>query len=126
MLGGETLTEFSNFVDDVFVLAGVGVTADAGVVEGEAATFRVTLGGALRVPVTVDWAASGSAINAGPEPSGSVTIDAGKLSVAISVLTPDNSVDEDDKTLTVTISEPADGLAPGATITITSATVDHL
>ena len=121
--GGETLTEFENFVDDVFVLVGVGVTADAGVVEGEAATFRVTLGGALGVPVTVDWAASGSAINAGPEPSGSVTIDAGKLSAAISVLAPDDSVDEDDQTLTVTISEPAGGLANGAKITTTSATV---
>ena len=123
LFGSETLVETLNFVDDVFVLVGVGVTADAGVVEGEAATFRVTLGGALGVPVTVDWAASGSAINAGPEPSGSVTIDAGKLSAAISVLAPDDSVDEDDQTLTVTISEPTGGLANGAKLTTTSATV---
>ena len=121
--GSETLVETFNFVDDVPVLAGVGVTADAvtGVVEGEAVPFRVTLGGALIVPVTVDWAASGSAINAGPEPSGSVTIDAGKLSVAISVQVPDDSLDEDDQTLTVTISAPADGLANGAKITTTTA-----
>ena len=111
----ETPVEDRAFLTNIPVLAGVDI-ADTTTVEGEAATFEVSIGGTLEVPVVVDWAVtSGSPTNADTEPSGSVTIPIGDTSATFDVATADNFVDEaTNETFAVTISAPTGGLAEGA------------
>ena len=120
---GNKFDETRVYITDIPVLVGVDI-ADTSSVEGEVATFEVSIGGVLEVPVTVDWAiTSGSPTDASTQPSGSVTIPAGDTSVTFNVATSNNFVDEPtNETFAVTISEPSGGLAQGAKIRTSTAT----
>ena len=76
--------------------------------EGEL-EFAIRLEGRSAKPVTVDWATSAGTATPGQdytEASGTLTIAPGKTSGAIQVAVTDDDLDEDDETLTVTLSAP--------------------
>ena len=101
--------------------------ADASAAEGDAATFTVTLDAAASEEVTVDWATSVATSNTAAqsdfsEGNGTLTFAAGDIMKTFTVATVEDSVDEDDETFTVTLSNvnpasaaslPADATAIG-------------
>ena len=95
------------------------------VVEGGEATFTVRLSHASASDVTVEWSVGGTA-TAGDDYAGTgeatvLTFAAGETEKTVRVQTVDDTVDEQDETLTVTLSNPSGAtLGPvfSATVTI--------
>ena len=94
--------------------------ADASATEGNAVEFTVSLSGASGQQVTAQYATSNGTAESGTDftaASGTVTFAAGETSQTVSVATTDDSVDEEDETLTVTLSSPANATLGDATAT---------
>ena len=97
------------------------VSEDAGAV-----SFTITRSHvATDFPLTVPYALSGTAVPGGDytAPSGSVTIPAGETSAPLSIALVDDTTDEADETLIVTISPDA-AYDPGANATATTTILD--
>ena len=95
--------------------------------EGEL-EFAVRLEGRSAKPVTVDWATSAGTATPGQdytEASGTLTIAPGKTSGAIQVAVTDDDLDEDDETLTVTLSAPANATLAEGGATANGVIVDN-
>ena len=98
--------------------------ADATVAEGEAARLAVTLDHASAATLRIGFAAApGSATAADFESlTGTLTFAPGETVQTLSVPTTQDTLNEDDETFTVTLSDASDGLGLGdstATVTIT-------
>ncbi len=94
--------------------------ADASATEGDEVTFTVSLSEASGRQVTVDYATSSGTAESGTDftaASGTLTFAAGDSSRTVSVATADDTVDENDETFTLTLSN-----ASGATLGNTTAT----
>ena len=91
---------------------------DANATEGSAVSFSVILGPASATAVTVDWTASvatgntAEASDLGTPLTGSLTFTAGQTLKSFTVNTAQDTIDEDNETFTVTLSNPV-----GASIT---------
>ena len=80
---------------------------DASATEGDAVEFTVSLSEASGQQVTVDYATSGGTAESGADytaASGTLAFEAGQTSKTVSVTTTDDSVDEEDETFTLTLS----------------------
>ena len=98
--------------------------ADASATEGSAVEFTVTLSPAAATDVTVGYATTdGTATSDSSDPDGAdftapasgaeLTIGAGATSATISIVTGDDTVNEEDETFTVTLSSPSSNAATG-------------
>ena len=90
--------------------------------------FAIRLEGRSAKPVTVDWATSAGTATPGQdytEASGTLTIAPGKTSGAIQVAVTDDDLDEDDETLTVTLSAPANATLAEGGATANGVIVDN-
>ena len=100
-------------VDDVTVAEGNSGTVNA--------TFTVSLSAASGRRVTVDWAAqsgAGDTATVGTDytaGSGTLTFSAGETEKSIDVAVNGDTLDEDDETFTVTLSDPGDATLSDAT-----------
>ena len=86
----------------------VGV-ADARAVEGTAVPFAVTLSTASGREATVDYATSDGTATAGSDfdaMAGTLTFAPGETRLTVDVPTTDDGIDEDDETLTLTLTNP--------------------
>ena len=98
---------------------------DASAKEGTPLSFTVSLSRALSSDVTVEYATSVSATNTAASDDftavdgETLTIAAGGSSGSITVQTVDDSNIEDDETFTLTLSNPSDNAALGATFSAT-------
>ncbi len=93
---------------------------EASATEGDEVTFTVSLSAASSRQVTVDYATSGGTAVSGTDftaASGTLTFAAGDSSRTVSVATADDTVDENDESFTLTLSN-----ASGATLGNTTAT----
>ena len=84
--------------------------SDASASEGEGVEFTVSLSAASGERVTVQYATSSGTAESGTDftaASGTVTFGAGETSKTVSVPTADDSLDEEDETFTLTLSNPA-------------------
>ena len=94
--------------------------ADVSAEEGEDLTFTVALSPPSTETVTVDWATSGGTATSGTDftaGTGKLTFAAGDTEKTFTVLTTDDSTEEDDETFTVTLSSPTNATISGATAT---------
>ncbi len=94
--------------------------ADVSAEEGEDLIFTVELSPASTETVTVDWATLGGTATSGTDftaGSGTLTFAAGDTEKTFTVLTTDDSTEEDDETFTVTLSNPTNASISDATAT---------
>ena len=109
--------------------------ADAKATEGNAVEFTVTLDPASASDVTVAYATSDGTATAdssdadgadytAPESGAQLTISANQTSGTISIATGDDTVDEDDETFTVTLSDPSSNAELGVQKTATGTIED--
>ena len=94
--------------------------SDASAAEGDAVAFTVSLSEASSQQVTVEYATSDGTAAAGSDytaASGTLTFAAGETTKTVSVATTDDSGDEDDETLTLTLSSPVNATLGDATAT---------
>ena len=100
-------------------VSGEGLTiADASAAEGGSLAFTVSLTPVSGRAVTVDYATSNGTAVAGTDytaASGSVTLAAGDITKTVTVATTEDTLDEDDETFTVTLSNPGNALLGDAT-----------
>ena len=91
-------------------------------------TFAVRLDAETNVPVTVDWATSAGTATPGEdytEASGTLTIAAGETSDAIEVAVTDDDAQEEDETLTVSLSAPTNATLADTGASATGVIVDN-
>ena len=97
-------------------------TATSGAYENAPASTNLVVMPASPVPITVDYALSGTATSADYAlQSGTITIPAGATSVPLVFNAIDDALDEDDETVVVTLSNPVGailGITPAHTHTI--------
>ena len=109
--------------------------ADARATEGNAVEFTVTLSPAAAADVTVEYATTdGTATSDSSDSDGAdftaaasgaeLTITTGQTSGTISIATGNDTVDEDDETFTVTLSNPSSNAALGVDKTATGTIED--
>ena len=109
--------------------------ADAKATEGNAVEFTVTLDPASASDVTVAYATTDGTATAdssdadgadytAPESGAQLTISANQTSGTISIATGDDTVDEDDETFTVTLSDPSSDAELGVQKTATGTIED--
>ncbi len=94
--------------------------SDASAAEGDAVAFTVSLSAASSQQVTVEYATSDGTATGGTDftaQSGTLTFTAGETTKTVSVATTDDSADEDDETLTLTLSSPVNATLGDATAT---------
>ena len=94
--------------------------SDASAAEGDAVAFTVSLSAAADEQVTVEYATSGGTATSGTDftaESGTLTFAANETSKTVSVATTDDSVDEEDETFTLTLSNPTNATLGSATAT---------
>ncbi len=94
--------------------------SDASAAEGDAVAFTVSLSAASSQQVTVEYATSDGTATGGTDftaESGTLTFTAGETTKTVSVATTDDSADEDDETLTLTLSSPVNATLGDATAT---------
>ena len=116
-LGDATATGTINDDDDSLPAVGV---SDASAAEGDAVAFTVSLSAASDGEVTVEYATSDGTAAAGSDytaESGTLTFAANETSKTVSVATTDDSVDEDDETFTLTLSNASGADLGDATAT---------
>ncbi len=103
--------------------------ADASAMEDEGELeFVVRLEGRSAKPVTVDWATSAGTATPGQdytEASGTLTIAPGEAAGAVQVAVTDDEVHENDETLTVTLSTPANATLAEGGATASGVVVDN-
>ena len=83
--------------------------ADARAVEGAAVPFAVTLSSASGREATVDYATSDGTATAGADfdaAAGTLTFAPGEIRLMVDVPTTGDDVEEDDETLTLTLTNP--------------------
>ncbi len=93
---------------------------DASATEGDAVTFTVSLSEASGQQVTVDYATSGGTAASGTDftaASGTLTFAAGDRSKTVSVATTEDTVDEEDETFVLTLSNAANATLGDAAAT---------
>ena len=98
--------------------------ADASATEGDTVTFTVSLSEPSGQQVTVDYATSDGTAASGTDftaASGTLTFAAGDSSKAVSVATADDTVDEENETFTLTLSNASGASLGDATATGTIA-----
>ncbi|MBD1160404.1 hypothetical protein IDG51_03935, partial [Pelagibacterales bacterium SAG-MED14] len=97
--------------------------ADVTVAEGAGtATVTVSVSNAYSSDVTIDYATSNGTATAGSDytaKNGTLTFSAGDTSKTFAVSITDDSTDESDETITITISNASDGTISDATGTVT-------
>ena len=103
----QTITVTVGDVDEALVTVSV---ADARVEEADGATldFVVTLDRAASGPVTVEYATADGSARSGDDytaASGTLTFAAGEMSKTVAVTVIDDSLDEGEETLTLTLSD---------------------
>ena len=116
-LGDATATGTIN--DDDESLPTVSVS-DASAAEGDAVAFAVSLSSASSQQATVEYATSDGTATSGTDfttESGTLTFAANETTKTVSVATTDDSVDENDETFTLTLSNPANATLGDATAT---------
>ncbi len=94
--------------------------ADGSATEGEAVTFAVSLSEASGEQVTVDYTTASGTAESGTDftaASGTLTFAAGDSSKSVSVATADDSINEEDETLTLTLSNASGATLGNATAT---------
>ena len=109
----------SSVVAGPVIIPAVSVS-DASAAEGVAVVFTVSLSAASSQQVTVAYATLGGTATSGTDftaQSGTLTFAANETSKTVSVATTDDSVDEEDETLTLTLSSPANATLGDATAT---------
>ncbi len=93
---------------------------DASATEGAALTFVVSLSEASSDRVTVQYATAGGTATSGTDftaASNTLTFEANETTETVTVATTDDSVDEQDETLTLTLSNPTNATLDDATAT---------
>ncbi len=94
--------------------------ADASAAEGSAVAFTVSLSEASSDSVTVAYATSGGTATSGTDftaASGTLTFAANETSKTVSVVTTDDSDDEENETFTLTLSSPTNATLGDSTAT---------
>ncbi len=94
--------------------------ADASATEGAALTFAVSLSNASGQRVTVQYATASGTATSGTDftaVSNTLTFEANETAKTVTVATTDDSVDEDDETFTLTLSDPTNAALGDATAT---------
>ncbi|MDD9853029.1 MAG: hypothetical protein OXU78_03645, partial [Deltaproteobacteria bacterium] len=115
-LGGEVATAPERnatltITDDDPILAGLSAVAANLAEDAGTADFRIELSGGTRsAPLTLDWAASGDAVFgedwSGAASSGSLSIAPEASSATLALTLTDDSVEESDENLIITLSNP--------------------
>ena len=117
------LPALTTIVDQGMVTASV---AAATAVEGEEATFTVTLSGAVADAVELGWTTADDTATAGVDytgvTAGALTIVAGRTTATLTVETLEDPLAEGAETFAVTLAAPSTGLPAGVSLGIASAT----
>ena len=125
LAGGDTTLAATGTITDndepPGTVSGEGLAiADASATEGGSVSFEVTLTPVSGREVTVDWATSDGTAAAGSDytaASGSLAFAAGDTAKTVTVSTTGDTLDEDDETFTVTLSNPGNALVGDAAAT---------